>query len=57
MFKKIQFKLTKIKYSGKSIGEDIRANIQILDKSLQIDERIKIGSTVEFNKEIGDFLL
>jgi hypothetical protein len=55
MLKKIQFKLTKIKYSGKSIGDDIRVNIEILDKSLQIDKRIKIGSTVELDKEIGSF--
>lgn len=55
MLKKIQFKLTKIKYSGKSIGNDIRVNIEILNKSLQIDKRIKVGSTIEFDKEIGSF--
>lgn len=55
MLKKIQFKLTKLKYSGKSIGDDIRVNIEILDKSLQIDKRIKVGSTIEFDKEIGNF--
>jgi hypothetical protein len=55
MLKKIQFKLSKIKYSGKSIGDDIRVNIEILDKSLQIDKRIKVGSTVDLNKEIGSF--
>lgn len=55
MLKKIQFKLTKIKYSGKSIGDDIRVNIEILDKTLQIDKRIKVGSTVELDKEIGSF--
>lgn len=55
MFKKIQFKLTKIKYTGKSIGNNIRLNIEILDKTLQIDKRIKIGSTIDFEKEIGNF--
>lgn len=55
MFKKIQFKLIKIKYTGKSIGDNIRVNIEILDKTLQIDKRIKVGSTVEFLKEIGSF--
>jgi len=55
MFKKIQFKLTKIKYAGKSIGSDIRVNIGILDRTLEIDKRIKVGSTVDFAKEIGSF--
>jgi hypothetical protein len=55
MFKKIQFKLIKIKYTGKSIGDNILVNIGILDKTLQIDKRIKVGSTVEFMEEIGIF--
>lgn len=55
MFKKIQFKLIKIKYTGKSIGDNIRVNIGILDKTLQIDKRIKVGSTAEFMEEIGVF--
>lgn len=55
MFKKIQFKLIKIKYTGKSIGDNIRVNIEMLDKTLQIDKRIKVGNTVEFAEEIGSF--
>ncbi|MCD4706062.1 hypothetical protein K8R61_03205 [bacterium] len=55
MFKKIQFKLTKIKYTGKSIGDDIRVNIEMPDKFFQIDKRIKVGSTVEFDNEIESF--
>jgi hypothetical protein len=55
MLKKIQFKLTKIKYTGKSIGDNIRVNIEILDKTLQIDKRIRVGSTVQFIEEIGKF--
>ena len=55
MFKKVQFKLTKIKYTGKSIGDNILVNIEILDKTLQIDKRIKVGSTVEFMEEIAIF--
>ncbi len=31
MLKKIQFKLIRIKYAGKSIGGNIRVNIEILD--------------------------
>ena len=55
MFKKIQFRLVKIKYTGKSIGDDIRINIEMLDKNLQINKRIKTGSTVKFMEEIGNF--
>lgn len=55
MLKKIQFKLIKIKYAGKSIGDNIRVNIEILDKTLQIDKRIKVGSIVESTEEIGKF--
>lgn len=55
MLKKIQFKLTKIKYTGKSIGDDICIDIMLLDKILRVDERIAIGETIEFDKEIGSF--
>lgn len=55
MFRKIQFKFTKIKYSGKSIGDDIRIDIDILDKILRIDKKIKVGEVVKFNEEIGNF--
>lgn len=55
MFKSIQLKLSKIKYSGDSIGDDIRAEIEVLGKFLRIDKRIKTGTTAEINKEIGNF--
>lgn len=55
MLKKIQFQLTKIKYTGKSIGDNIHVNIEILDKTLQIDKRIRVGSTIQFIEEIGKF--
>lgn len=55
MLKKIQFKFTKIKYTGKSIGNNIRVNIEILDRNLQIDKRIKVGNTADFMEEIGIF--
>lgn len=55
MFKKIQFKLIKIKYIGKSIGNNVRVNIEILDRNLQIDKRIKVGNTADFMEEIGIF--
>lgn len=55
MLKKIQFKLAKIKYAGKSIGDDIRINIELLNKSLQVDKKIAAGKAVEFDEEIGSF--
>lgn len=55
MSKIINLKLSKIKYSGGSIGDDICIEIEILNKVLRIDKKIKIGTTVEINKEIGKF--
>ncbi|KKQ55663.1 MAG: hypothetical protein US74_C0025G0010 [Parcubacteria group bacterium GW2011_GWA2_38_13] len=55
MTKLIQLKLLKIKYSGDSIGDDIRVEIEILNQSLRVDKIIKIGATAETNKEIGRF--
>lgn len=55
MFKKVQFNLTKIKYIGKSIGRNVCINIDILDRNLKIDKRIKVGDVVELEKEIGSF--
>ncbi|MBU2081834.1 hypothetical protein KKH14_00125 [Patescibacteria group bacterium] len=55
MAKSIQLKLSKIKYSGDSIGDDIRVEIEVLSKFLRIDKTIKVGTTVEINKDIGGF--
>lgn len=55
MVKSIQLKLLKIKYSGDSIGDDIRVEIDIAGQFLRIDKKIKVGATVEINKEIGKF--
>ncbi len=56
MLKSIQLKLSKIKYSGDSIGDDIRVEIEVLGKLLRVDKRIKAGTTAEINnKEIGIF--
>src|SRR3989344_1438864 len=55
MLKSIQLKLLKIKYSGDSIGDDIRVEIEALDKFLRIDKTIKVGTTSEVNKEIDSF--
>jgi len=55
MLKTTQLKLSKIKYSGDSIGDDIRAEIKILDKTYSVDKRIKKGTTAKINEEIGNF--
>lgn len=53
--KSIQLKLSKVKYSGDSIGENIHVEIEVLGKFLHIDKRIKAGTTVEINQEVGRF--
>lgn len=45
MTKLIQLKLSKIKYSGDSIGDDIRVEIEILGKFLSVNKTIKAGAT------------
>ncbi len=55
MLKSIQLKFSKVKYSGDSIGDDIRVDIDVLGKFLRIDKRIKAGATVEIDREIGRF--
>lgn len=55
MFKSIQLKLAKIKYSGDSIGDDVRLEIEVLGKFLRIDKRIKAGAVAEINREVGRF--
>lgn len=55
MLKFIQLKLSKIKYSGDSIGDDIRVEIEALGKFLRIDKRVKTGITAQVNQIIGSF--
>lgn len=55
MAKLIKLKMCQIKYSGDSIGDDIRVEIEILDKFLRVDKTIKIGVTANIDKEIGNF--
>lgn len=56
MLKKVTFKLSKIKYRGKSIGDDIQATIEIDNESLFVDRKIKKGTTRVYNEEIGAFV-
>lgn len=55
MIKTVQLKLSKIKYGRDSIGRDIRLELEVLGKFLRIDKRIKAGTTVEINREVGRF--
>ncbi len=55
MTKLIQLKLLKIKYSGDSIGRNIRIEVEALGKFLRIDKKIKAGATAEINRELGRF--
>ncbi len=55
MTKSIKLNLLKIKYSGDSIGDDIRIEIEILDKFSRVDKKIKADTTAEINKDIGKF--
>lgn len=55
MTRSVFLKLAKIKYSGDSIGDDIRVEIETLGKLLRVDKRIKAGTTVEINQEVGRF--
>lgn len=56
MNKKIlTFTLTSIKYTGDSIGDDIRVEVDAFGKFLRIDKIIKAGATKEINQEIGKF--
>jgi len=55
MLKAIQLKLLRIKYSGDSIGDDIRVEIEVLGKSLSVDKKIKAEVVTEINSDIGIF--
>jgi len=55
MTKYIKLKLSNIKYSGDSIGDDICVEIEILNQFSRTDKRIKAGTTAEINKDIGKF--
>ena len=53
MLKSIHLKLLKIKYGDNSVGRNIRVEVEILDKSLRINKRIKPGTMSEINHEVG----
>ena len=53
MLKKIILKLTSIKYSGDSIGDDIRVEIKFFEKLFIFEQKIKLGTIFELDREIG----
>lgn len=55
MTKSIRLKLSSIKYSGDSIGDDICTEIEILNQFSRIDKRIKANTTAEINRDVGKF--
>lgn len=52
----VQLKFSKIKYSGDSIGDNIRVEIEILDKFLSVNKIIKTDMTKDIDQEIGRFI-
>ncbi|MFA6375787.1 MAG: hypothetical protein WCX69_00090 [Candidatus Paceibacterota bacterium] len=57
MVKAIVLKLAKIKYGGKSIGDDIRVEIEAMGQIATIDKKIKINTGAEINREAARFLI
>ena len=55
MPKDILIKLASVKYSGKSIGDDIRIEIETVGEFFGINKQIKYGTTKQINKEIAKF--
>lgn len=55
MLKTIKLKLTNVQYSGDSIGDDIRIEVEVLGKLLSIDKKIKVGTSVTVGQDIGSF--
>src|SRR4030042_2109142 len=56
MLKKIQLKCTKIKYSGDSVGDDIRIEVESLDKFFGLNMELNPKSERKFDEVIGDFV-
>ncbi len=55
MLKKIELKFSKLRYTGKSIGNDIRVNIEMLDKSVFFKKRMKVNKMILPELVVGEF--
>lgn len=53
MPKKITLKLVGIRYDGVSIGNDIRIEVDVFDKTVAYDVKLKRGENVKPNLELG----
>ena len=49
--------LKQITYSGKPIGDNIRIEIEAMSYSTIVERKIKIGSTIDINTEIGRMVI
>lgn len=54
MPKLVTFTLTKVKYSGKAVGDDIFVEIGYKDSILKVKRKIKPGSEVQLNEQIAE---
>ncbi|MFH1029793.1 MAG: hypothetical protein V1770_00860 [bacterium] len=57
MLKQIQVKISKIKYSGDSVGDDIRIEVECLDKFVGFNKKLKCGSERDANDDVGIFFV
>ena len=55
MTKLVRLTLSKIKYTGDSIGDDIRIEISCLNHSVGVNKKIKHGSEIALNIPVGNF--
>lgn len=51
----VRYICSKIKYIGDSIGDDIQIQIACLEKSVSLNKRIKNGTELVLNVEVGQF--
>ncbi|MFH0854744.1 MAG: hypothetical protein V1891_04635 [bacterium] len=55
MLKQIQLKISKIKYAGDSLGDDMRIEIECLDKFAGFNKKLKCGSERKLDEIVGTF--
>ncbi len=57
MFKTVVLKLVNIKYSGDSIGNDIRVEISALNNFISVDKKVKRRKSVACDEIVGQFFV
>jgi|GEM_PF-6584933 len=53
MKKIIVLKLVRVEYTGKSIGNDIRLEVDIFDRTIRFDSKVKRGDSIRPDLELG----